>query len=311
MAVLEVRRRTGWLFVAVVLAHIVLISRQVTTERGVPVFDSLVFGLFSEIERASTTGVDGVRGTWQDYFALQQIRRENESLKEEVAQLRLTLQQERTLAEQSRGFRELLELKRELPLETSAARVIGGGASAAFQTITIDKGSQDGLTTDMAVIAPEGVVGRIVQVAARAAKVQLLIDSDAAAGAVVERSRVKGVVEGTGRGLVLRYITGSADIVAGDRLVTSGIDGIYPPPLDPRMNQPALEGNYSRGLVIGHIESFRKEPGQYEDIVVRPAVDFASLETVLVVLTRPESDASMDAADGPGEQTAAARDGRR
>jgi rod shape-determining protein MreC len=311
MAVLEVRRRTGWLFVLVVLAHIVLISRQVTTERGIPVFDTVVFGLFSEVERASTTGVDGVRSTWQDYFALQQIRRENESLKEEVAQLRLALQQERTLAEQSRGFRELLELKRELPLETTAARVIGGGASAAFQTITIDKGTQDGLTTDMAVIAPEGVVGRIVQVAARAAKVQLLIDSDAAAGAVVERSRVKGVVEGTGRGLVLRYITGSADIVAGDRLVTSGIDGIYPPPLDPLMNQPALEGNYSRGLVIGHIESFRKEPGQYEDIVVRPAVDFASLETVLVVLTRPANDATADADNGAGEQAAAARDGRR
>ena len=311
MAVLEVRRRTGWLFVAVVLAHIVLISRQVTTERGVPVFDSIVFGLFAEVERASTTGVDGVRSTWQDYFALQQIRRENEALREEVTQLRLALQQERTLAEQSRGFQALLELRQELPLETTAARVIGGGASAAFQTITIDKGTQDGLTIDMAVIAPEGVVGRIVQVAARAAKVQLLIDSDAAAGALVERSRVKGVIEGTGRGLVLRYIPGSADIVAGDRLVTSGIDGIYPPPLDPRVEQPALEGNYSRGLVIGHIESFRKGPGQYEDIVVRPAVDFASLETVLVVLTRSGSDATTDAGDDPGEQTAAVRDAGR
>jgi rod shape-determining protein MreC len=308
MAVLEVRRRTGWLFVAVVLAHIVLISRQVTTERGVPVFDSVVFGLFAEIERASTTGVDSVRSTWQDYFALQQVRQENDALKEEVTELRLALQQERMLAEQSRGFQDLLELKRDLPLETTAARVIGGGANAAFHTITIDKGTRDGLTTDMAVIAPEGVVGRIVQVAARAAKVQLLIDSDAAAGAVVERSRVKGVVEGTGRGLVLRYITGSADIVAGDRLVTSGIDGIYPPPLDPRVTPRALEGNYSRGLVIGHIESFRREPDRYEDIVVRPAVDFASLETVLVVLTRPPDDFTTDGADGPGEQTAAVRD---
>jgi hypothetical protein len=63
--------------------------------------------------------------------------------------------------------------------------------------------------------------------------------------------------------------------------------------------------------VIGHIESFRKEPGQYEDIVVRPAVDFASLETVLVVLTRPANDATADADDGAGEQAAAARDGRR
>jgi rod shape-determining protein MreC len=310
MAVLEVRRRTGWLFVAVVLAHIVLISRQVTTERGVPVLDSVVFGLFAEVERASTTGVDSVRTTWQDYFALQQIRRENESLNDEVAQLRLALQQERTLAEQARGFQDLLELRQELPLETTAARVIGGGASAAFQTITIDKGARDGLSTDMAVIAPQGVVGRIVQVTARASKVQLLIDSDAAAGALVERSRVKGVVEGTGRGLVLRYVQGSADIMAGDRLVTSGIDGIFPPPLDPSIDQPALEGNYSRGLVIGHIESLRRGPGQYEDVVVRPAVDFSSLETVLVVLARPWSDATTGAGDA-GERAAAVRDDRR
>lgn len=281
MAVLEIRRRTGWLFVLIVLAHILLISAQAKTERGLPVLDTVVFGAFAEIQRAATSAVEGVQNTWQNYFALQQIRLENEALKDEVAQLRITLQQERTLAEESRGLQDLLELKRELPLQTTAARVIGGSASFPFRTITIDKGTDDGVQADMAVIVPEGVVGRVVEPTARAAKVQLLIDQNAAAGAQVERSRERGVVVGTSSGLRLEYVVGSADIRIGDRVVTSGIEGIYP---------SSIDGNYPRGFVIGHIESLRRGATQFEQVTVRPAVDFSSLETVLVVLTRSRAD---------------------
>ena len=169
MAVLEIRQRTGWLFAAVVVGHLILISAQAKTGRGVPILETLVFGVFAEIQRAATTAVGGVQHTWQDYFALQQIRRENEALKAEVGQLRIGLQSERTAAGQSRELQDLLQLRRELPLETTAARVIGGGASPEFRTMTIDKGTEDGLRADMAVIAPTGVVGRIIQPARWAA----------------------------------------------------------------------------------------------------------------------------------------------
>jgi rod shape-determining protein MreC len=279
MAVLEIRQRTGWLFAVVVIAHLILISAQARADGGVSVLSTLVFGVFAKIQQAASTGVSGVRQAWQDYFALRGIRSENESLQDEVARLKIALQEERTAAGQSRTLQGLLDLKRELPIVTTGARIIGGGASPDFRTMTIDKGTEDGVLADMAVIAPAGVVGRVVQPSASASKVQLLIDVNAGAGALVERSRVQGVIVGARDGLLrLEYVPGSADIAVGDRVVTSGVEGIFPSSVDSR---------YPKGFIIGHIESLEKRDGRYDNVVVRPSVDFTSLEAVLVVLTKP------------------------
>src|SRR5688500_158809 len=159
---LEFRQRTGWLFMALIVGHIVLISAQVNTQRGVPVLAAVTFGAFAEVQRAATSAVSGVQEGWQNYFALQQIRQDNESLRQEVAQLRIALQQERALAEQSRTLQQLRDLHEAAGLQTAAAAVIGSGPDAFFRTLTIDKGTRDGLRRDMAVIAPSGVVGRII-----------------------------------------------------------------------------------------------------------------------------------------------------
>jgi rod shape-determining protein MreC len=270
MAVLDIRRRTGYLFLAVTVAQIILISAQVNTQRGVPVLEAVTFGVFAEVQRGVSSAIGGVQTSWERYFALQEVHRENERLAQQVASLRVELQQERALAHQSRALEELLDLRTRTELATTGAAVIGSGASPEFRTITIDKGTGDGLRPDMAVIAPAGVVGRVITPSARAAKVQLLIDRNAAAGALVERSRAQGVVEGTGRDLRLNFVAGTADIQIGDVLVTSGIDGIYP-----------------KGFVVGEIESLEHNAGEFTQIIVRPAVDFSTLETVLVVLTPP------------------------
>jgi len=123
----------------------------------------------------------------------------------------------------------------------------------------------------MAVISPAGIVGRVIQPNARAAKVQLLIDRNAAAGVLIERTRAQGVVVGTGADeLRMDYVAGTADVKTGDVVVTSGIDGIYP-----------------KGFVIGQIQSVSRGGGQYSAIVIRPAVDFTALEAVLIVLAPP------------------------
>ena len=166
---------------------------------------------------------------------------ENEALRTEVAQLRVGLQQERGTG---RAVADAAEAARHE--DGDAARDDGGvrsspaAASPDFRTVTIDKGTGGGLRPDMAVISPAGVVGRIILPTGRAAKVQLLIDRDAAAGAVTERSRAQGVVVGTGTSLRLDHVPGTADIKVGDRVVTSGIEGIYP-----------------KGFEIGQIESIR------------------------------------------------------
>jgi rod shape-determining protein MreC len=275
MAVLDIRQRTGWLFMGVIVGHILLISAQVNTQRGVPMLEEVTFGIFAEVQRGATTAIATIRDNWVNYVALQDVRAENAKLKDEIAALQIGFQQERALAEQTRALQGLLELKSSLQLKTTAAAVIAGGASPDFRTMTIDKGAGDGVASDMAVLAPAGVVGRIVMPSRRAAKVQLLIDRDAAAGAIVERSRAQGIVVGTGTDRFrLDHVPGAADIRVGDRVVTSGIEGIYP-----------------KGFVIGQIESIDHEAGEFADVVVRPAVEFSALETVLVVLTPPAGEA--------------------
>ena len=275
MAVLDIRQRTGWLFMAVIVGHVLLISAQVNTQRGVPLLEEVTFGSFAEVQRAATSGIATVRDNWVNYVALQDVRAENAKLKDEVAALQIGLQQERALAQQSRSLQGLLDLKTAVPVKTTAASVIAGGASPEFRTMTIDKGTGDGLAPDMAVLAPAGVVGRIIMPASRAAKVQLLIDRDAAAGAIVERTRAQGIVVGTGTDRFrMDHVPGAADIKVGDRLVTSGIEGIYP-----------------KGFVIGQIESLNRQGGEFTDVMVRPAVEFSELESVLVVLAPPASEA--------------------
>jgi rod shape-determining protein MreC len=278
VALLDIRQRTGYLFLAVTIAHIILISAQVNTRQGIPLLEAVTFGVFAEVQRAASSVIGAIRSGWEGYFALQRVRDENERLRRELDQLQVWLQQERALARQSRGLQDLLELRGTVRLSTAAASVIAGGASPDFRTITIDKGSADGVRADMAVISPAGVVGRVIVPSARAAKVQLLIDRNAAAGAIVERSRAQGVVVGTGTDrLRLEYVSSAADVKVGDTVVTSGIDGIYP-------GAPAADGTYPKGFVIGQIESVERGAGTYRSIVIRPSVDFASLEAVLVVM---------------------------
>jgi rod shape-determining protein MreC len=267
MAILDIRQRTGWLFTAVVLAQLVLISAQVTTRTGVPMLEVAVFGAVAEIQRVATGIISGTSDRWQQYVSLQDVRAENERLRTEVGNLQLQLQQERALAQESRGLQALLDLKRSTKLATISAAVIAGGASPDFRTLTIDKGTSQGIRGDMAVVAPAGVVGRVITPSPRAAKVQLLIDRNAAVAGLVERSRAQGVVVGTGGDrLEMEYVPGTADIRAGDRVVTSGIDGIYP-----------------KGFLIGQIESVQRGAGDYTSVVVKPAVELSALEAVLVV----------------------------
>ena len=269
MAVFDLRQRSGSLFLAVMLGHVILISAQVNSKSGVPVLEAVTFGIFSEAQRSMSSVVSGVRRVWSGYIGLRRVREENDALKRDLAAAQIAAQEQRALASRARGLEKLLELRDRTSLQTTAAEIIGTAPTPDFRTVTIDKGTRDGLRPDMAVIAPAGVVGRIVVPSARSAKVQLLVDRNAAAGAIVERSRAQGVVVGAGgERLEMEYVSEVYDIVVGDVVVTSGIDGIYP-----------------KGFVIGRIESMERSGGAYKRIVVKPAVDFNGLEEVLVVVT--------------------------
>lgn len=265
----DLRERPVFLLLAVMLGFVILISAQVSSRTGVPVLEAVTFGVFAEVQRATSAGVSGVRGLWSGYIGLRHVKAENDALKRALAESQIALQGQRALADRSLGLERLLGLRTQSTLMTVAAEIIGASATPDFRTITIDKGTRDGLKQNMSVIAPAGVVGRVVVPSFRASKVQLLIDRNAAAGAMVERSRAQGLAIGAGDELLeLTYVSEAADIVAGDIVMTSGIDGIYP-----------------KGFVIGRVQTVEKNGPAYKRIVVTPAIDFHSLEEVLIVVT--------------------------
>lgn len=282
MALLDIRQRAGHLFLVVMLGHVLLISSQVNSRSGVPVLEAMTFGVVAEMQRGISAGVSALGRVWSGYVGLRNLKSTNQELGRQLEEAQLALQEQRALADRTSSLVKLLDLRDRSNLKTAAAEIIAAGASPDFRTLTIDKGTNDGVGADMAVIAPAGVVGRVVMPSRRAAKVQLLIDRNASAGALVERSRAAGVVTGTGEArLSMEYVSEVADVMVGDLIVTSGIDGIYP-----------------KGYLIGSIEAMEKGGGAYTRITVKPAVDFASLEEVLIVLTPAPG---RDAAEGSVE----------
>jgi rod shape-determining protein MreC len=216
------------------------------------------------------------------------VKRENDELKKELDRLRVTHQAERAQAQRSAHLQQLLDLRNSVALQTVAADVIGGDASPGLHTITINKGKDDGVRGDMAVISHQGVVGRVLDpVAPHASRVQLLVSRNAGAGVIVERSRAGGVIVGGGENppLELEYIASLADVKVGDVVVTAGTDGIYP-----------------KGFPVGRVVSIERGAGMYRYIGVQPVVDFTSIEEVLVILSPPGP-------EGPTSDARASRDG--
>jgi rod shape-determining protein MreC len=286
---LDIRQRTGYLFLAVTVGHVILISAQVQSKSGVRVLESVTLGAFASVQQATASVIHGVRDAWGNYVALRGVRAENEVLRSQVADLEVRLQEQRALAARTAKLQELLSLRASAPSPTLAAEVIAGNPNPGMLTVTIDRGTADGVQENMAVIAPRGIVGRVVGTpAAHAARVQLIIDRHAAAGALSERSRAGGIVMGQdepGRPpLRMEFVTNLADLKIGDLIVTSGADGIYP-----------------KGFAVGHVESVERGSGLYLSVTVRPVVEFRSLEEVLVVLVpaRPAT-AELPAEPGAG-----------
>lgn len=297
---IEIHRRTGYLLIATLLAQVILISAQVRTASGSRVLQAVTFGVFSQVQLGTAWVFGGIRSVWDGYIGLRGAHQENQQLRDALAATQVKLLQQQAAAMRAAQLEEILDLRGKTPLRTVAATVISGDLTGVFRSITIDKGSSSGLRKDMAVISPAGVVGRIVEPPPLyAAKVQLLIDREAGAGAIIERTGVGGVVVGHERDgqteLQLDFVSNLADAKVGDRLVTSGLDAIFP-----------------RGLTIGHLASVEKGSGLYKKILVTPAVDFQAIGSVLVVLDPPQTigpspTGGTSAAAGPA--TAPARPG--
>ena len=294
---LEIHRRTGYLLLATLVAQVILISAQVRTTSGTRVLQAVTFGVFSQVQLGTAWVFGGVRSVWDGYVGLRGAHEDNLQLRQALAQVQVKLLEQQAQALRAAQLERILDLRGRTPLRTVAASVIAGDATGIFRTLTIDKGSSSGLRKDMAVISPAGVVGRIVEPPPLyAAKVQLLIDKEAGAGAIIERSSVGGVVVGQDRDgqapLDLQLVSNLSDAKVGDRLVTSGLDGIFP-----------------RGITIGTLAKVEKGVGLYKRIAVTPAVDFAEVGAVLVVLDPPQTTGPSPTGGAPATAGTALRPG--
>ncbi len=219
------------------------------------------------IEKAVVHSQQWVYGAWQNYAYLRGVRRENRELRAQIERMKI---EEARLGEDARMARRvqaLLAFKEQYVESTVAAQVIGSSGSEQSRVLYIDKGSKDGLKTDMAVITPTGIVGKIVQVYPDSAQVLPINDQFSGVGVALKDSRLQGILKGTPNGATtVQYIMSDEKVVPGEEVITSGGDRIFP-----------------KGLPVGKVVAV--EPGKdlFLNIRVLPSCRLDGLEEVLVV----------------------------
>ncbi|HWP34073.1 MAG TPA: rod shape-determining protein MreC, partial [Thermodesulfobacteriota bacterium] len=252
---------------ALLFSGLVILTSTHEHRRDLGLLDRVALDVAAGLARGVAYGLGAVERLWSGYVALLGVRAENAALREEIARLKLRQAELAEAAAEAERLRRLLGLRERAGFSGVVATVIAVDASGWFRTVTIDRGSADGLERGLAVVTPDGVVGRTQAVASRAAKVLLITDPNSAVDALVQRSRARGVVAGRlGPELEMRYVHRTEDVQVGDLVVTSGVGGVFP-----------------KGLPIGVVSAVRKTTGLFQSVEVTPAVDLSKLEEVLVV----------------------------
>jgi rod shape-determining protein MreC len=223
--------------------------------------------LISPIEKAFVYSGNSTRKVYRDYFALRSVRKENESLKRQIEEMRIQNVRMQEDAMQARRIQSLLGFKEQFIHRTVAAQVIGTSGSDLSRILYIDRGSDDGIKPDMAVITPDGVVGKILHVQASTSQVLEISDQTSGVGALLASIRLQGIVKGTpGGDLVLNNIMNNEKIEVGDLITTSGGDRIFP-----------------KGLPIGTVISSFPGRDVFLNVRLKPAAKLEQLEEVLVI----------------------------
>ncbi|MEO5762507.1 MAG: rod shape-determining protein MreC [Vicinamibacteria bacterium] len=259
------------------IVHLVAISRQVDVE-GMSLFERSIVSLFSPIQNAAASLVDGVAGAWSSFVDLRSVGSENARLKTQLSAAELQLLSQRSAVEENARLRVFLDLKPRLPIATLLADVVARNASPWFKTLSIDKGSAEGVTRGATVLTPSGVLGRVITVTPNSASVQLLVDRDSGAAVLTERGRVDGIVSGFQDDndgsplLVMKYVPSLAVVTPGELVVTSGLDQLF-----------------EKGLVVGTVFRVSEPVGLFKDVWVRPSASPAFAEQVFVSLAKTEA----------------------
>ncbi len=238
-------------------------------ERNTGSATRILYVIIAPFQQVGATLRNHASSIWQNYINLLDLKQENKTLKKEIQRLvneRINLF---NAENENRRLKKLLNFQAQHDFSSVVAGIIGEDAVGWYRTFLVNRGSNDGVTADMVVIAAEGIIGRISKCSASMSQVRLISDPNLSLECRLIRTRDRGILSGSLDGAcILRYLDLKSDAKPGDQVVTSGLDRVYP-----------------KGLLVGTVDSVRKgSQGLFLEAQVRPAVDFLGLEEVTIIL---------------------------
>ena len=260
--------KTAILIIALLVIALMMLSFNLKygAERGF--FSKIVLQAVAPVQKGLNASIKSIRDAWLRYIFLVGIEEENKNLKKKINELKSVIISYQEGYLEAQRLKKLLSLTDDYNYNFIPARVIGREQAALSKTILINKGTVQGLKAGMPVVVPPGLIGRLVDVSWHTSKVLLFIDENSNIDAIVQRTRMQGIISGAGsRGLLLKYISKTQDVQIGDVIISSGIGGVFP-----------------KGLLIGQVSHVdRLEASLFLKINVAPFVDFSKLEEALVL----------------------------
>ena len=258
------------------LLFLSLILSAYTTKypQGLNFTRQLFIEVIAPVGKTSTGLLNSFEYVWTQYISLVNTESKNTELE---SRLRTLIAENARLSEvlhENGQLKKLLGVKEQFAWRVIAGKVIGHEPSPWSKGITINRGSNDGVQTNLPIVDGDAIVGKVVHVASSASQVLLLTDRNAGIDAFIQSTRARGIFMGDGKsGGVLQYISNDNQVQIGDNIVSSGMDGIYP-----------------GGVLIGTINSVEKKSGElFQEIHVTAKINADALENVLVILGEPNA----------------------
>ena len=265
------KERVVYITVPLLLFQLLLLSVQIQNPAGMVPIKTLFLSVQAPLVNISSEILEGIQNTWRRYIWLIGARAENEHLNEEVRQLKILISSLEEIKQENTRLRRLIDMKSDVVFKAVGARVIARTPGFLSNVLYINRGANDGIKTDAPVLCENWIIGRTILVTGGQSQVQLITNTDASIGVMMEQTRTPGVLSGTGELLLdLKYIGNTEPIQTGDIVLSSGLDGIFP-----------------KGFEVGKVVEANKSDGVFYTIKVEPTADLYHIEEVSVLITDP------------------------
>ncbi len=254
--------------IVIAMLAIFLMTVQIRTGQRPTFIARHIIHLYSSTHKLANYAIHPIIELWETYAWLIGIKQDNIKLQTEVDRLKEINNHYLEYKKENQRLRLLLEFKKEASIVVFPAQIVGKDPSSWFKTVIIGKGADDGIEKNQAVVTHQGVVGHIIEVTPKAAKVLLISDQNSSVAVIIQASRAEGIMVGVQQGRCkINYLARTAEVREGDVVITSGLGGIFP-----------------KGLRVGEVTQIKKKTyGLFQDAEVRPYVDFSKLEEVLII----------------------------